>query len=214
MIPPLLKVPKSSQHRMCKYNDITQSKLTLTLLITQRSHFGGNAVKVTIPVQDTTSTPLTPQWNTEHVVDDPNQVCIRYLVKVSPSQVNHPTSTLAQIKVKQEVSDKSPASKVDPLCDLPGVRLSDLWPILFSVSYFSIQVNVHEDYNCKLTQVSDFTPRNSKYFIIQVLTDGSKYFCFARWGRAGEQGNHVITHFDTNREAAEQQFKRKYGSYL
>jgi poly [ADP-ribose] polymerase len=154
-------------------------------------HFGGNAVKVTIPVQDTTSTPLTPQWNTEHVVDDPNQVCIRYLVKVSPSQVNHPTSTLAQIKVKQEVSDKSPASKVDPLCDLPGV-------------------NVHEDYNCKLTQVSDFTPSNSKYFIIQVLTDGSKYFCFARWGRAGEQGNHVITHFDTNREAAEQQFKRKF----
>jgi predicted DNA-binding WGR domain protein len=53
---------------------------------------------------------------------------------------------------------------------------------------------------------------NSKFFIVQVLTDGSKYYEFARWGRLGSVGMNHLTQFDANREAAEQAFRNRYES--
>lgn len=50
---------------------------------------------------------------------------------------------------------------------------------------------------------------NSKFYVIQLLTNGRKYYEFTRWGRIGQLGNHKIVTFD-NAAAAEQSFKRRF----
>jgi predicted DNA-binding WGR domain protein len=59
---------------------------------------------------------------------------------------------------------------------------------------------------------TDIFANNSKFFIVQVLTDGTKYYEFARWGRLGSVGMNKLTQFGPNREAAEQAFQQRYES--
>lgn len=69
-------------------------------------------------------------------------------------------------------------------------------------------MEVHEDFACVLNQSSIGIILN-KFFVIQVLTDGSKYYEFARWGRVGDIGQNKLSLFNS-KEAAEQAFKKRY----
>lgn len=46
---------------------------------------------------------------------------------------------------------------------------------------------VHEDYDCMLNQ-TNIGHNNNKFYVIQVLTSGTKHYCWTRWGRVGEVG--------------------------
>ncbi|XP_045712647.1 protein mono-ADP-ribosyltransferase PARP3-like isoform X3 [Phyllostomus hastatus] len=49
------------------------------------------------------------------------------------------------------------------------------------------QAQVHGDYDCTLNQTN--IGRNiNKFYIVQLLEDGERFFCWNRWGRVGEVG--------------------------
>lgn len=41
---------------------------------------------------------------------------------------------------------------------------------------------VHEDYDCTLNQ-TNIGNNNNKFYIIQLLEEGSRFICWNRWGR-------------------------------
>ncbi len=53
------------------------------------------------------------------------------------------------------------------------------------------------------------TAMNSKFYVIQLLSDGREYYEFTRWGRVGQSGMYKMVTFD-NAAAAEQSFKRRF----
>eukprot|EP01006_Ploeotia_vitrea_P052453 TRINITY_DN67689_c12_g5_i1.p1 TRINITY_DN67689_c12_g5~~TRINITY_DN67689_c12_g5_i1.p1 ORF type:complete len:572 (-),score=151.96 TRINITY_DN67689_c12_g5_i1:109-1617(-) len=67
---------------------------------------------------------------------------------------------------------------------------------------------IYDEYHCKLNQ-TNIGQNNNKYYIIQVLTDGSKYWSWNRWGRVGEPGQNAMKAFPTAAGAIAA-FKKKF----
>ncbi|XP_048190977.1 protein mono-ADP-ribosyltransferase PARP3 isoform X2 [Perognathus longimembris pacificus] len=82
--------------------------------------------------------------------------------------------------------------RVDPLCPLSQ----------------NPDTQVHEDYDCTLNQTSIGCNHN-KFYIIQLLTKGSGFVCWNRWGRVGEVGQSKISPFACL-EDAKKDFERKF----
>ncbi|HEY5924633.1 MAG TPA: WGR domain-containing protein, partial [Kofleriaceae bacterium] len=51
--------------------------------------------------------------------------------------------------------------------------------------------SVHEDYDCMLNQ-TNIGANNNKFYVIQLLEKGGKYYCWTRWGRVGEDGQNAL----------------------
>jgi hypothetical protein len=45
---------------------------------------------------------------------------------------------------------------------------------------------VHEDYDCMLNQ-TNIGENNNKFYVIQLLSKGGKFYAWTRWGRVGER---------------------------
>ncbi|XP_013015016.1 protein mono-ADP-ribosyltransferase PARP3 isoform X2 [Cavia porcellus] len=69
-------------------------------------------------------------------------------------------------------------------------------------------IQVHEDYDCTLNQ-TNISNNNNKFYVIQLLEDGSHFFCWNRWGRVGEVGRSKISSF-TRLEDAKKDFEKKF----
>src|SRR5258706_16416128 len=50
---------------------------------------------------------------------------------------------------------------------------------------------VHEDYDCMLNQ-TNIGANNKKFYVIQLLEKGGKYYAWTRWGRVGEDGQNAL----------------------
>src|SRR5688500_6993949 len=50
---------------------------------------------------------------------------------------------------------------------------------------------VHEDYDCILNQ-TNIGANNNKFYVIQLLEKGGKYYAWTRWGRVGEDGQNAL----------------------
>jgi poly [ADP-ribose] polymerase len=50
---------------------------------------------------------------------------------------------------------------------------------------------VHEDYDCMLNQ-TNIGANNNKFYVIQLLEKGGKFYCWTRWGRVGEDGQNAL----------------------
>ena len=50
---------------------------------------------------------------------------------------------------------------------------------------------VHEDYDCMLNQ-TNIGANNNKFYVIQLLEKGGKYYAWTRWGRVGEDGQNAL----------------------
>ncbi|MDO9020385.1 MAG: WGR domain-containing protein [Deltaproteobacteria bacterium] len=50
---------------------------------------------------------------------------------------------------------------------------------------------VHEDYDCMLNQ-TNIGANNNKFYVIQVLESGGKFYAWNRWGRVGETGQTAL----------------------
>src|SRR5688572_22332624 len=61
---------------------------------------------------------------------------------------------------------------VDSVCPLQGAK-------------------VHEDYDCMLNQ-TNIGANNNKFYVIQLLEKGGKYYAWTRWGRVGEEGQNAL----------------------
>ena len=69
---------------------------------------------------------------------------------------------------------------------------------------------VHEDYDVKLMQTNIGGGRNNnKFYIIQVLVSGGKYFSWNRWGRLGEEGQNKLEACASEEEAIKS-FSKKF----
>eukprot|EP00929_Paragymnodinium_shiwhaense_P008076 TRINITY_DN1119_c0_g2_i1.p1 TRINITY_DN1119_c0_g2~~TRINITY_DN1119_c0_g2_i1.p1 ORF type:complete len:567 (-),score=178.91 TRINITY_DN1119_c0_g2_i1:332-2032(-) len=68
--------------------------------------------------------------------------------------------------------------------------------------------SVFEDYSVKLNQ-THCDANNNKFYIIQVVKEGSKYFAWNRWGRVGEVGTSSLSGAMTE-VAAINEFKKKF----
>lgn len=67
------------------------------------------------------------------------------------------------------------------------------------------------DANLTLSNVSG---NNNKFYLIQLLKNGKKYFVHTRWGRVGEAGQHKTAEhstLDDGKEDFEKKFKDKSG---
>lgn len=82
--------------------------------------------------------------------------------------------------------------RVDPTCPLSS----------------NAGTQVHEDYDCTLNQ-TNIGRNNNKFYIIQLLEEGGKFFCWNRWGRVGEVGQSKINNF-TCLEDAKKDFEKKF----
>ncbi|XP_060775518.1 protein mono-ADP-ribosyltransferase PARP3 isoform X2 [Neoarius graeffei] len=67
---------------------------------------------------------------------------------------------------------------------------------------------VHEDYDCMLNQ-TNIGNNNNKFYVIQVLLSGRKYYCWTRWGRVGEMGQNNLAG-PSNVDAAIKNFEKKF----
>jgi poly [ADP-ribose] polymerase len=61
---------------------------------------------------------------------------------------------------------------VDSVCPLQGAK-------------------VHEDFDCMLNQ-TNIGANNNKFYVIQLLEKGGKYYAWTRWGRVGEDGQNAL----------------------
>ena len=69
---------------------------------------------------------------------------------------------------------------------------------------------VHEDYDVKLNQTNiEGGSNNNKFYIIQVLESGGKFFTWNRWGRVGENGQHKLEGYP-DLSAAIKGFEKKF----
>jgi poly [ADP-ribose] polymerase len=75
---------------------------------------------------------------------------------------------MATAKAAAPASKKSLFIPVDENCSLKGAE-------------------VHEDFDCILNQ-TNIGANNNKFYVIQLLTKGGKYYAWNRWGRVGETG--------------------------
>ncbi|XP_028374319.2 protein mono-ADP-ribosyltransferase PARP3 isoform X2 [Phyllostomus discolor] len=67
---------------------------------------------------------------------------------------------------------------------------------------------VHGDYDCTLNQ-TNIGSNNNKFYIIQLLEDGDRFFCWNRWGRVGEVGQSKLSPFDSL-DDAKKDFEKKF----
>lgn len=70
---------------------------------------------------------------------------------------------------------------------------------------------VHEDFDCILNQ-TNIGANNNKFYVIQLLTKGGKFYAWTRWGRVGETGQSALvgpTSFEDALKAFSSKFKDK-----
>ncbi|KAK2857977.1 hypothetical protein Q7C36_005896 [Tachysurus vachellii] len=67
---------------------------------------------------------------------------------------------------------------------------------------------VHEDFDCMLNQ-TNIGNNNNKFYVIQVLLSGGKYYCWTRWGRVGEAGQNSLAG-PSAVDAATKNFEKKF----
>ncbi|XP_066521465.1 protein mono-ADP-ribosyltransferase PARP3 [Hoplias malabaricus] len=67
---------------------------------------------------------------------------------------------------------------------------------------------VHEDYDCMLNQ-TNIGHNNNKFYVIQVIVQGGKYYCWTRWGRVGESGQNNLAG-PSNADTAIKNFEKKF----
>jgi predicted DNA-binding WGR domain protein len=71
-------------------------------------------------------------------------------------------------------------------------------------------MTVVEDYSVKLNQTNiGGGANNNKFYIIQVLESGGKYFAWTRWGRVGDEGQNKLQPC-ANQAKAVQEFEKKF----
>ena len=71
------------------------------------------------------------------------------------------------------------------------------------------QYKVHGDYNAMLNQ-TNIGANNNKFYVIQVLEKGAKYFAWNRWGRVGEVGQSALKGPFATPDGAIKEFAAKF----
>ncbi|MBL8799565.1 MAG: WGR domain-containing protein [Planctomycetia bacterium] len=76
------------------------------------------------------------------------------------------------------------------------------------------KAKVHENWDAMLNQ-TNIGANNNKYYVIQLLESGGKYYTWTRWGRVGEPGQNALLGngtLDDARKCFEGKFKDKSGN--
>lgn len=73
---------------------------------------------------------------------------------------------------------------------------------------YSVYSSATETFDAMLNQ-TNIGHNNNKFYVIQLLTAGGRYFTWNRWGRVGEPGQHKLSPMPSL-DAAEADFKKKF----
>jgi len=111
-----------------------------------------------------------------------------YIQSNNDSQMEQIQQQMRGIDFQTSVPEKSKIP-VDDFCPKKNVT------VVNNMSVFLNQTNIASN--------------NNKFYMLQLVSDGLKFFVFSRWGRVGEKGNHLLNEFDTFTEA-EARFKTKF----
>jgi poly [ADP-ribose] polymerase len=68
---------------------------------------------------------------------------------------------------------------------------------------------VHEDYDAMLNQ-TNIGANNNKFYVLQVVENGGKYYAWFRWGRVGEVGQSSLSPGFASPDGAIKQFEAKF----
>lgn len=111
-------------------------------------------------------------------------------VKEETPQKPKDAFTSAKEALKAAGPEKKGKRKVDDYCSV------------------SSAAEVYEDYDCMLNQ-TNIGHNNNKFYVIQVITDGTSYYTWNRWGRVGETGQSKLSPFPSS-EPAVKDFEKKF----
>ena len=111
--------------------------------------------------------------------------------KAKPSSAKKPNSKTASRKVAAKDTGKI-VIPVDEHCPLSG------------------KTTVVADWDAMLNQ-TNIGANNNKFYIIQLVQSGNKYYTWTRWGRVGEVGQSAMLG-SGSRDEAEKQFTKKFKS--
>lgn len=113
-------------------------------------------------------------------------------VKVEPEA---PEDTFKSVKEALKAAPKDKAkckAKIDATCEMSRDAAAE----------------IYEDYDCMLNQ-TNIGNNNNKFYIIQLITSGKRFFNWNRWGRVGEVGQSKLTPFVGVSEAVKD-FEKKF----
>uniref|UniRef100_A0A6P8P0U4 Poly [ADP-ribose] polymerase n=1 Tax=Geotrypetes seraphini TaxID=260995 RepID=A0A6P8P0U4_GEOSA len=109
-------------------------------------------------------------------------------VKTEPEEDNF-RSTMEALKAAPKEKRKA---KVDSACSLSHSGNSE----------------IHEDFDCMLNQ-TNIGHNNNKFYVIQLICDQGRYYCWNRWGRVGEVGQSKLSPL-ASLDAAIKDFEKKF----
>ncbi|BFZ09137.1 hypothetical protein BsWGS_12176 [Bradybaena similaris] len=115
-------------------------------------------------------------------------------------------------KAKQEEAEAEPSAsalkdQITKLKEADKGKVKKYKPDTFC--HLSSISEVYEDYDAMLNQ-TNIGQNNNKFYIIQVLKSGGKYYAWNRWGRVGESGQNAIKGPFIEPEKAVKEFVKKF----
>ncbi|XP_029455379.1 protein mono-ADP-ribosyltransferase PARP3 isoform X2 [Rhinatrema bivittatum] len=110
-------------------------------------------------------------------------------------------------KVKEEPEEDNFRSTLEALKAAPKQKVKAKVDANCKLSNCS-GVEIHEDYDCMLNQ-TNIGHNNNKFYIIQLINNQGKYFCWNRWGRVGEVGQSKLSPLPSL-DAAKKDFEKKF----
>jgi len=108
-----------------------------------------------------------------------------------PPQVELTMKEKLKAMAEQEKKNKKKSFQIDSLCPRYGSG------------------GVYDDYDCMLNQ-TNIGANNNKFYIIQLIQDGGRYFVWTRWGRVGESGQNAQKGPFGDLDKAISEFKKKF----
>lgn len=74
--------------------------------------------------------------------------------------------------------------------------------------HWPLSGEIYEDYDCMLNQ-TNIGHNNNKYYVIQLIHEGTRYHTWTRWGRVGESGQNKTSTFHSL-DPAVKEFEKKF----
>lgn len=99
--------------------------------------------------------------------------------QLHPLQIPKPTTGLYHIQSVCDPEGRVTKCQNKAPHDVPQC---DTQPMPSQTAFWTHSTQVHEDYDCTLNQ-TNIGNNNNKFYIIQLLEEGSRFFCWNRWGR-------------------------------
>ncbi|EDQ90293.1 uncharacterized protein MONBRDRAFT_16448 [Monosiga brevicollis MX1] len=110
---------------------------------------------------------------------------------------------------KKAAPKRTAAKKAVPAAKKPAVKKEESVDAACHLSGAKVYSDATETFDCMLNQ-TNVGHNNNKFYIIQVVQSGGKYYCWTHWGRVGENGQNAALGPFASPDGAISEFKKKF----